>query len=104
MSMMRMPSKGRVMAAPLPRQRDRALCNRGVCGQGLRGMRNGSRGVSAARAAMLAALGIACGVGAASAGDANRNARPPPGLAAGGKLAVETVYFADPRQAPVALV
>jgi len=53
---------------------------------------------------MLAALGIACGVGAASAGDANRNARPPPGLAAGGKLAVETVYFADPRQAPVALV
>src|SRR5260370_42681874 len=65
-------------------------------------MRNGRRGVACV--AMLAVVGIACGVGAASAGDANGNARPLPGLASGGKLAVETVYFADPRQAPVALV
>src|SRR5260370_7040119 len=67
-------------------------------------MRNGSRGASAACAATLAAIGVACGVGAAFAGDANRDTRPPPGLRAGGKLAVETVYFSDPRQAPVALV
>src|SRR5260370_4893073 len=65
-------------------------------------MRNGRRGVACV--AMLAVVGIACGISAALAGDANRNARPLPGLASGGKLAVETVYFADPRQAPVALV
>src|SRR5260370_42553001 len=66
-------------------------------------MGNGRRGATALRAGVLAAVAIACGVGSAFAGDAGPNARSLPGLAAGGPVAVETVFFADPRRAPVRL-
>ncbi len=67
-------------------------------------MSNGRRGVTASRAGALAAIALACGVGSAFAGDAGPNARSLPGLAAGGPVAVETVFFADPRHAPVRLM
>lgn len=64
-------------------------------------MSDGRRRGTAARA--LVVIAIACGFGSAVAGDAGPNVRPLPGLTVGG-VAVETVYFADRRQAPVRLV
>jgi hypothetical protein len=70
-------------------------------------MSNGRRGLTAGRAGLLAAVALACGVGAALAGDlasgpgAAAKARPLPGLKPGATPSVETVHFADPRRAPV---
>ncbi len=70
-------------------------------------MRNGRGGI-AARAGALAAVVLACGIGAALAGDAPRrsaaNLRSLSALARSGSLDVETVSFADSRRVPVRVV
>ena len=78
--------------------------NRGQSRRGFWGMSSSTGGASASRAAALAAVALACGVGSAVAGSPGPNARALPGLAPGGKVAAETVYFADPRRAPVRLL
>jgi Transglycosylase SLT domain len=67
-------------------------------------MGNGRRRVTAARAGTLAAIGIACGVGGAFAGEAGPNARALPGVATAAQVNGETVYFTEPRQPPVRLL
>jgi hypothetical protein len=70
-------------------------------------MSNRRRGATAARAGVLAAVAaaaIGCGSGSALAGDAKPQTHGLPHLAAGAPVAVETVFFGDPRRAPVRLV
>lgn len=64
-------------------------------------MGKGGRGINAARAGLLAALAFACAAKPAAAGDDLRKAKP---ALMPGPIAVETVYFADPREKPVAVV
>jgi transglycosylase-like protein with SLT domain len=71
-------------------------------------MGNGRRGMSAVRAAALAAIATVCAIGSAFAGDAAgekvERSLSLPGVAAAGALDVETVFFADRGLAPVRLL
>ncbi len=67
-------------------------------------MANSSRGMRAARAAVLTAVAVAAGMAPSFAGGGGSKANAPPGLMASGAVAVETVYFAKPGLAPVRLL
>src|SRR5579872_3288792 len=67
----------------------------------LGGMGEGGRGINAARAGLLAAVAIAWAALPAVAGDDVRRSKT---AVIPGAVAVETVYFADPGQKPVAVV
>src|SRR3981189_2745261 len=71
-------------------------------------MSDNQAGMTAARWALLASVAVACGLVSPSVGDpAGRPRlvlRAFPGVAAGDRVNVEMVSFADPRRAPVQVV
>ncbi len=71
-------------------------------------MSDNQAGMTAARWALLASVAVACGLVSPAAGDPAGGARLVlrafPGVAAGDRVNVEMVSFADPRRAPVQVV